>query len=109
MHVCTYTNTRRRLSIVCSTHIGRDVKFPLAMLEVNRLIRFVVYAQSWIPHFFAHVAVWGTDADGVYVCGEHGQLALPTARTYAHAHTGLRCICPVRQSQKGPSGERRTA
>ena len=27
---------------VCSTHLGHDGKFPLAMLEVDRVIRFVV-------------------------------------------------------------------
>ena len=40
---------------VCSTHLGHDGKFPLAMLEVTRLLGFVVYAQARIPQLFGHV------------------------------------------------------
>ena len=45
-----------------STHLDCDGKFPL---EVDRLLRFVVNAQACIPQVFAHIAIWGTGADGV--------------------------------------------
>ena len=36
----TEVNTAR------SAHLGRDGEFPLAMLEVDRLLHFAAYAQA---------------------------------------------------------------
>ena len=75
-----------RRSTVRSTHLGRDGKFPLGMLTVDRLLRFIVYAQTCIPKLYSHVTAWNIGACGG--ASYHGQLAL--LATHARTHT-LRC------------------
>ena len=53
-----------------STHLSPRSGFrsfrmsPLGMLEVDHLLRFVVYAKTELPQFVAHVAPGAADADG---------------------------------------------
>ena len=60
----THTQNVELCATVRSAHLDRDGKFPLAMHQVDPVFRFVVYRHPQFPQSFAHVAAWGTDADG---------------------------------------------